>query len=136
MKIYRIMGTRGHTTIPWKIRESMGLKESDVLSFEYGAFGDDIILVRRELISESDDIPDDIFDGGSDDIPPSDEEYGGEFADELEEEINEDLEVKALFDFISGFSEKAQRTALLHFSFLLSKESGESGEKEAAKNED
>ena len=134
MKIYRIMGMRGHTTIPWKIRESMGLKESDVLSFEYGAFGDDIILVRRELISESDDIPDDIFDGTPDDVPddmpPSDEECGGEFADELEEEITEDLEVKALFDFISGFSEKAQRTALLHFSFLLS------GDKEAAKNED
>ena len=58
MKIYRIMGMHGHTTIPWQIREKMDLKASDVISFEYGAFGDDIILVRRELVSESDGIPD------------------------------------------------------------------------------
>lgn len=125
MKIYRIMGMHGHTTIPWQIREKMDLKASDVISFEYGAFGDDIILVRRELVSESDGIPDAV----PNDIPASDEESGGEFADELEDEIDEDLEVKALFDFISGFSEQAQRTALLHFSFLFS------GEKEAGKNE-
>ena len=129
MKIYRIMGMHGHTTIPWKIRDSMGLKASDVISFEYGAFGNDIILVRRELSSESDGSPDDVPDDISDDIPASDEESGGEFADELEDEIDEDLEVRALFDFISGFSEQAQRTALLHFSFLFS------GEKEAEKNE-
>ena len=42
----------------------------------------------------------------------------------LPTEGNEDLEVKALLDFISGFSEKAQRSALMQVLLLLPGENG------------
>ena len=36
MKIYRILGNKGNTTVPWQIRDAMDLRASDVISFEYG----------------------------------------------------------------------------------------------------
>ena len=90
----------------------MDLRASDVISFEYGSFGEDVIVLRRELCA----------DGGLDDCEypcNPDAPDRGEFADELEDEPNEDLEVKALLDFISGFSEKAQRSALMQVLLLL-----------------
>ena len=95
----------------------MDLRASDVISFEYGSFGEDVIVLRRELCA----------DGGLDDCgyPDNpDNPDGGEFADELEDEPNEDLEVRALLDFISGFSEKAQRSALMQVLLLLPGENG------------
>ena len=94
----------------------MDLRASDVISFEYGSFGEDVIVLRRELCA----------DGGLDDCgyPDPDTPDGGEFADELDDEPNEDLEVKALLDFISGFSEKAQRSALMQALLLLPGENG------------
>ena len=116
MKIYRILGSKGNTTVPWQIRDAMDLRASDVISFEYGSFGEDVIVLRRELCA----------DVGLDDCeyPDPDAPDGGEFADELEDEPNEDLEVKALLDFISGFSEKAQRSALMQVLLLLPGENG------------
>ena len=100
-----------------EIRDAMDLRASDVISFEYGSFGEDVIVLRRELCA----------DGGLDDCEypcnPNNPD-GGEFADELEDEPNEDLEVKALLDFISGFSEKAQRSALMQVLLLLPGENG------------
>jgi hypothetical protein len=112
MKIYRILGNKGNTTVPWQIRDAMDLRASDVISFEYGSFGEDVIVLRRELCA----------DGGLDDCEypcNPDNPDGGEFADELEDEPDEDLEVKALLDFMSGFSEKAQRSALMQVLLLL-----------------
>ena len=89
MKIYRILGNKGNTTVPWQIRDAMDLRASDVISFEYGSFGEDVIVLRRELCA----------DGGLGDCEypcNPDAPDGGEFADELEDEPNEDLEVKAL----------------------------------------
>ena len=114
MKIYRILGSKGNTTVPWQIRDAMDLRASDVISFEYGSFGEDVIVLRRELFA----------DGGLDDCGYPDAPDGGEFADELEDEPDEDLEVKALLDFISGFSEKAQRSALMQVLLLLPGENG------------
>ena len=117
MKIYRILGNKGNTTVPWQIRDAMDLRASDVISFEYGSFGEDVIVLRRELCA----------DGGLDDCGyPDNPDHpdGGEFADELEDEPDEDLEVKALLDFISGFSEKAQRSALMQVLLLLPGENG------------
>ena len=108
MKIYRILGNKGNTTVPWQIRDAMDLRASDVISFEYGSFGEDVIVLRRELCA----------DGGLDDCGyPDNPDHpdGGEFADELE---------KALLDFISGFSEKAQRSALMQVLLLLPGENG------------
>ena len=117
MKIYRILGNKGNTTVPWQIRDAMDLRASDVISFEYGSFGEDVIVLRRELCAAGG-----LGDCGYPDYP--DNPDGGEFADELEDEPNEDLEVKALLDFISGFSEKAQRSALMQVLLLLPGENG------------
>ena len=120
MKIYRILGSKGNTTVPWQIRDAMDLRASDVISFEYGSFGEDVIVLRRELCADGG-----LGDCGYPDYPDNpDHPDGGEFADELEDEPNEDLEVKALFDFISGFSEKAQRSALMQVLLLLPGENG------------
>ena len=102
MKIYRILGNKGNTTVPWQIRDAMDLRASDVISFEYGSFGEDVIVLRRELCA----------DGGLDDCGyPDNPDHpdGGEFADELEDE---------------RFSEKAQRSALMQVLLLLPGENG------------
>ena len=52
MKIYRILGNKGNTTVPWQIRDAMDLRASDVISFEYGQFGEDVIVLRRELCAD------------------------------------------------------------------------------------
>lgn len=120
MKIYRILGSKGNTTVPWQIRDAMDLRASDVISFEYGSFGEDVIVLRRELCTDGG-----LGDCGYPDYPDNpDHPDGGEFADELEDEPDEDLEVKALLDFISGFSEKAQRSALMQVLLLLPGENG------------
>ena len=79
MKIYRILGNKGNTTVPWQIRDAMDLRASDVISFEYGQFGEDVIVLRRELCA----------DGGLDDCEYPGNPDGGEFADELEDEPKE-----------------------------------------------
>ena len=52
MKIYRILGNKGNTTVPWQIRDAMDLRASDIISFEYGQFGEDVIVLRRELCAD------------------------------------------------------------------------------------
>ena len=32
MKIYRILGSKGNTTVPWQIRDAMDLRASDELT--------------------------------------------------------------------------------------------------------
>lgn len=46
LKIYRVLGKRGRITIPFEIRQRIGFKYNDVLSFTQQ--NDGSILVRRE----------------------------------------------------------------------------------------
>lgn len=48
-KIYRILGKRGRTTIPYAIRVKLGLHHNDLLSFEEQ---DDTVVIRRECICD------------------------------------------------------------------------------------
>ena len=48
-KIYRFLGKRGRTTIPYYLREELGLNRDDLLSFErHGK----TIVVRKEKICD------------------------------------------------------------------------------------
>lgn len=46
MKIYKILGKRGRITIPYAIRQEMGLEQDDVLSFELQEDG--AVVIRTE----------------------------------------------------------------------------------------
>ena len=46
MKIYKILGKRGRITIPFAIREELGLEQNDVLSFELQ--DDGAVVIRTE----------------------------------------------------------------------------------------
>lgn len=46
MKIYKILGKRGRITIPYAIREELGIEQNDVLSFELQ--DDGAVVIRTE----------------------------------------------------------------------------------------
>lgn len=46
LKIYRVLGKRGRITIPYEIRQRIGFKYNDVLSFTQQDDGS--VVVRRE----------------------------------------------------------------------------------------
>ena len=46
MKIYKILGKRGRITIPFAIREELGIEQNDVLSFELQEDG--AVVIRTE----------------------------------------------------------------------------------------
>ena len=48
MKIYRIVGQQGRVTIPFALRQLLGFRPDDVVSFELT--GKDAVLVRRESL--------------------------------------------------------------------------------------
>lgn len=48
-KIYRILGKRGRTTIPYSLRLQMGLHPNDLLSY---CCDGDTIVIRREKICD------------------------------------------------------------------------------------
>lgn len=47
-KIYRVLGKRGRITIPYEIRQRVGLAYNDILSFAES--NDNTVIVRREKI--------------------------------------------------------------------------------------
>ena len=51
LKIYRVLGKRGRITIPYEIRQRIGFKYNDVLSFTQQ--DDDSVLVRLEKICDN-----------------------------------------------------------------------------------
>lgn len=51
LKIYRILGKRGRITIPFEIRQRIGFKYNDVLSFT--ELDDSSVVVRREKICDN-----------------------------------------------------------------------------------
>ena len=51
MEIYRILGKRGRTTIPLELRQLVGFKYNDVLSFKWD--GADSVIIKREKICDN-----------------------------------------------------------------------------------
>lgn len=51
LTMYRVLGKRGRITIPYKIRQRIGFKYNDVLSFT--ELDDGSVLVRREKICDN-----------------------------------------------------------------------------------
>ena len=49
-KIYRILGKRGNTTIPFPLRVHMGLHPNDLLSYQRDG---DCIVIRREKVCDN-----------------------------------------------------------------------------------
>lgn len=85
-KIYRTLGKRGRTTIPYVIRVKLGLRHNDLLSFEED--GDTVIVRREKVCDECNDFLDDI--------------------DEMGEDNN------VLFDFVDDLSDKERMTLFFY----------------------
>ena len=51
LKIYRVLGKRGRITIPYEIRQRIGFKYNDVLSFTQQDDGS--VVVRREKLCDN-----------------------------------------------------------------------------------
>lgn len=51
IKIYRVLGKKGRITIPFEIRQRIGFRYNDVLSFT--ELDDSSVLVRREKICDN-----------------------------------------------------------------------------------
>ena len=51
LKIYRVLGKRGRITIPYEIRQRIGFRYNDVLSFNQQDDGS--VLVRREKLCDN-----------------------------------------------------------------------------------
>ena len=85
-KIYRTLGKRGRTTIPYAIRVRLGLSHNDLISFEEN--GDTVIVRREKVCDECDDFFDDI------------------------DEIGDDND--ALLDFVDDLSDKERMTLFLY----------------------
>ena len=88
MKLYRFLGKRGRITIPYEIRQQIGFRYNDVLSFT--KLDDNSVVVCKEKICDN----------------------CNEYLDEFEGE-NITLE-----DFLDSLSEEEQRDALVHLSLL------------------
>lgn len=86
-KILRILGRRGRITIPYELREQVGFRHNDVLSFTIQS--DDSILVKREKLCDNCS--------------------GRESAGVIDERMT-------LLDFLDSLSLDQQREAVLHLS--------------------
>jgi bifunctional DNA-binding transcriptional regulator/antitoxin component of YhaV-PrlF toxin-antitoxin module len=48
-KIYRVMGKRGRTTIPLRIRQSLNLQNNDIISFQETEDGKSICMKKEKV---------------------------------------------------------------------------------------
>ena len=55
MKLYRVLGREGKITIPHAMRQHIGFRDSDIVSFELVSC--DAVLVRRESLLNRDGVP-------------------------------------------------------------------------------
>ena len=55
MKLYRVLGREGKITIPHAMRQRIGFRDSDIVSFEL--VSRDAVLVRRESLLNRDGVP-------------------------------------------------------------------------------
>lgn len=88
MKLYRFLGKRGRITIPYEIRQQIGFRYNDVLSFT--KLDDNSVVVCKEKICDNCN------------------EYLDEFEGDFEENIT-------LEDFLDSLSEEEQRMHLCIF---------------------
>lgn len=95
MTVLRILGKRGRITIPYEIRQNVGFKHNDVLSFTQTADGTSVIVKREK-----------ICDNCKQNQPPSK-------ADEV-----------TLFDFLNNLSPEQHRAALVHLSVKWAEQQG------------
>ena len=84
-KIYRTLGKRGRTTIPYAIRVRLGLSHNDLISFEEDG---DTVIVRREKVCNNC------------------------FADDID--FSEEDSSDALFDFVDDLSDKERVTLFFY----------------------
>lgn len=86
-QMFRILGKRGRITIPFEIRQRVGFKYNDVLSFTESADGRSVV-VRREKICDN-----------------CKQNQSSPKNDEI-----------TLLDFLNNLSPEQQRAALVHLS--------------------
>ena len=86
-KLYRILGKRGRITIPYEIRQRVGFKYNDVLSFTETADGRSVVVKRERICDNC---------KGAQPVVRNDE--------------------VTLFDFLNNLSPEQQRAALVHLS--------------------
>ena len=84
-KIYRTLGKRGRTTIPYAIRVRLGLRHNDLISFEEDG---DTVIVRREKVCNNC------------------------FADDID--FSEEDSNDALLDFVDDLSDKERMTLFFY----------------------
>jgi len=97
-KTLKILGKRGRITIPFEIRQKLGFRQNDILSFTDN--GSDTVTVKRETLCTH--CADDLFDQPLD--KPDDEE--------------------TLLDFLDSLSLLEQRAALIHLSVKWAEQEG------------
>ena len=90
MKIFRILGKRGRVTIPYEIRQRVGFKYSDVLSFTESPDGRTVIVKRERICDCS---------------------LNGK---DVQKE--KDKGEVTLLEFLNGLAPEEQRAALVHLS--------------------
>ena len=90
MKLYRILGKRGRITIPHEIRQRVGFKYNDVLSFTESPDGR-AVIVKRERICDCSLNGKDV-------------------------QREKDKGEVTLLEFLNGLAPDEQRAALVHLS--------------------
>lgn len=88
IRILRIFGKEGRSTVPFIIRMKLGLKQGDVIS--YTLHDDGTLVVKKEKICDN-NCPNNL-------------------------EINNDISDEELIRMLNGLSPKSQRAALVHLS--------------------
>ena len=87
VQMLRILGKRGRITIPYEIRQRVGFKCNDVLSFTETADGRSVVVKREKICDNC---------KGAQPVVRNDE--------------------VTLFDFLNNLSPEQQRAALVHLS--------------------
>ena len=98
-KIYRILGQKGRTTIPYALRVKLGLQADDVLSFREAKDGTSVIVCREKIC--------DNCQGQTSCIKTPKKQAAKQ---------KENSEEITLYDFLNGLSPDQQRAALVHLS--------------------
>lgn len=87
VQMLRILGKRGRITIPYEIRQRVGFKYNDVLSFTETTDGTSVVVKREKLCNNCK------------------QNQASSKSDEV-----------TLFDFLNNLSPEQQRAALVHLS--------------------
>ena len=97
-KTLKILGKRGRITIPYEIRQKLGFRQNDILSFTDN--GIDSVTVKREALCTH--CAEDLF----------------------EEPIDKPDDEETLLDFLDSLTLSEQRAALIHLSVKWAQQEG------------